>query len=99
MFKRSIRESIIKDAFIVMITSIILVCLISVIIYYSPYNALDSSTTVRYGILECFYEVSSAFGTVGLSMGITAQIAPVGLMMLVLIMFVGQLGVSSTLLS
>jgi potassium uptake TrkH family protein len=41
---------------------------------------------------QVIFEVISAFGTVGLSTGITAELPPVGQLMLVLLMFVGRVG-------
>ncbi len=42
--------------------------------------------------LAILFEVVSAFGTVGLSMGITADLTPVGKIMIIFIMFLGKLG-------
>nr|WP_276578988.1 TrkH family potassium uptake protein [Bacillus paralicheniformis] len=42
--------------------------------------------------LAILFEVVSAFGTVGLSMGITADLSPIGKMLIVFIMFLGKLG-------
>jgi trk system potassium uptake protein TrkH len=41
---------------------------------------------------KVLFEVISAFGTVGLSTGITAQLTPYGELVLVILMFVGRLG-------
>lgn len=41
---------------------------------------------------QLFFEATSAIGTVGLSMGITAQLSSYGKLILVLIMFAGRLG-------
>lgn len=41
---------------------------------------------------QVIFEVVSAFGTVGLSTGITAQLPPAGQLMLVVLMFVGRVG-------
>ncbi|MDY6971387.1 MAG: potassium transporter TrkG [Thermodesulfobacteriota bacterium] len=42
--------------------------------------------------LELFFEVVSAFGTVGLSTGITGGLTLMGKLVLILVMFVGRLG-------
>ncbi|QII50354.1 Ktr system potassium transporter B [Bacillus paralicheniformis] len=42
--------------------------------------------------LAILFEVVSAFGTVGLSMGITADLTPAGKIMIIFIMFLGKLG-------
>ncbi len=41
---------------------------------------------------KVLFEVTSAFGTVGLSAGITADIPPIGQVLLILLMFIGRLG-------
>jgi trk system potassium uptake protein TrkH len=41
---------------------------------------------------KVIFEVISAFGTVGLSAGITAELPPAGQLMLILLMYVGRVG-------
>lgn len=48
--------------------------------------------TTDFGLDRLLFEVVSAFGTVGLSTGITAGLPAVGQLLLVLLMFVGRLG-------
>lgn len=48
--------------------------------------------TARSMLLELIFEAVSAFGTVGLSTGITASLTPVSKMVLIGLMFVGRLG-------
>ena len=45
-----------------------------------------------YGFDRVFFEVISAFATVGLSTGITASLPPVAQLVLILLMFIGRLG-------
>ncbi|QAZ65788.1 TrkH family potassium uptake protein [Solidesulfovibrio carbinolicus] len=42
--------------------------------------------------LEILFEVVSAFGTVGLTTGITASLTPAGKLVIIMLMFVGRLG-------
>lgn len=50
------------------------------------------STTEDYQFLTILFEVTSAFGTVGLSMGLTPHLTVFGKVMIMLMMFVGRLG-------
>ncbi len=47
---------------------------------------------VRGQFLELLFEAVSAFGTVGLSTGLTAQLSPFGKSIIILLMFIGRLG-------
>ncbi|MCG2621808.1 TrkH family potassium uptake protein [Arthrobacter sp. I2-34] len=46
----------------------------------------------RFGLDRLLFESVSAFATVGLTTGITGQLAPAGQLVLILLMFVGRLG-------
>ncbi|HIE12708.1 MAG TPA: Trk family potassium uptake protein [Desulfotomaculum sp.] len=48
--------------------------------------------TESHGFLPLLFEGVSAFGTVGLSTGITPELTPAGLMVIIATMFVGRLG-------
>lgn len=50
------------------------------------------STTEDVAFLKILFEVTSAFGTVGLSMGITPNLTSIGKVMISLTMFAGRLG-------
>ena len=43
-------------------------------------------------LLDMLFEVMSAFGTVGLSTGITPELSPAGRMILIVVMFAGRIG-------
>lgn len=45
-----------------------------------------------FSLVEVLYEVTSAFGTVGLSLGITSSLADLSKLMLILTMFAGRIG-------
>lgn len=50
------------------------------------------STTEDHHFLMILFEVTSAFGTVGLSMGLTGQLTVAGKIIIILMMFIGRLG-------
>jgi Trk-type K+ transport system membrane component len=47
---------------------------------------------------QLFFEIASAFGTTGLSLGITSQLTNVGKFVLIVIMFCGRIGILALLL-
>jgi trk system potassium uptake protein TrkH len=75
------------------------VFVVAVVVIYVATMALTVSelgTTIleesRGLFLELLFEVVSAFGTVGLSVGITPKLSTLGKLILVLVMFTGRLG-------
>lgn len=61
-------------------------------------NSLFAKSTDRYTFLSIVFEAASAFGTTGLSLGITKGLSTSSKVFMIIIMFIGQLGVSSTIL-
>jgi Trk-type K+ transport system membrane component len=98
VFKKKIPEATIREALLVTLTAIMLVSVSAIIIFYAL-TISNSTIPEKYTVLQCVYEATSAFGTVGFSMGITSYINHFGQIILCLVMFTGQLGISSTLLS
>lgn len=103
-FKRRISQDTVTQAFMIFFISL-LILLIGVPILSSA-TPIDPKFTEHginpaywFGFSEFLMECASAFGTVGLSSGVTAATAWWGLLYLVFLMFVGQLGVINTLLS
>ena len=68
----------------------ITVVLLAVAVVIGATTALMLMTD--FGLDRLLFEVVSAFGTVGMSTGITADLPPAGQMILVLLMFIGRLG-------
>lgn len=52
----------------------------------------------EYGINALFFELASAFGTTGLSLGVTPHLTTVGKVVLIITMFVGRIGILALLL-
>ncbi|MEK3789063.1 MULTISPECIES: TrkH family potassium uptake protein [Paenibacillus] len=50
------------------------------------------STTEDHHFLMILFEATSAFGTVGLSMGLTQDLTDVGKMLIIMLMFIGRVG-------
>jgi Trk-type K+ transport system membrane component len=99
VFHKKIPDDTIRESFLVTLTAIMLVAVSSIIVFYTITLDPDNGVAEKYTLLQCVYETTSAFGTVGFSMGITSYINHFGQIVLCFVMFVGQLGVSSMLLS
>ncbi|MBM7703039.1 trk system potassium uptake protein TrkH [Bacillus iocasae] len=63
-----------------------------VLFIFSAIFILNISESERIPFLELVFEVISAFGTVGLSMGVTADLSDFGRFIIIFIMFLGKLG-------
>jgi trk system potassium uptake protein TrkH len=82
LFKREICQKNILKAFTIMF-SFIAICLIA---------ATWLTATDNASLEEALFEVASALGTVGLSMGISGQATDAGKIILIICMFVGRIG-------
>ena len=72
-------------------------------VYVHPKSGIGTGTFgevtfKRYDFTEVLFEVGSAFGTTGLSVGLTPYLSLASKITLILVMFIGQLGISSSLL-
>jgi len=82
IFKRRIPEWIVREALVVVAMGILVVCVGSFVLLAVEKLALSA----------VLFEVVSAFGTVGLSTGITPALSPVGKIVLMVIMLTGRIG-------
>ncbi len=94
VFNRKIPQETTNTAGIVFSISILFVFLVSFITMSSIHN----NPTQNFGYIDVIFEVSSAFGTTGLSTGLTSHLNIISKFVLILTMFIGQLGISSTIL-
>lgn len=83
VFSREIHNDDIMRAFIVISTALLL-CSSSIIIL---------SVTESFSFLEIIFEVTSAFGTTGTSMGITSELSTIGKCVIMVLMFIGRIGI------
>ena len=51
-----------------------------------------------FGVKEIFFELTSAFGTTGLSLGITSDLTIIGKLVVIVTMFIGRVGILALLL-
>lgn len=101
LFKRTIPKDTVIRSYLVFGFALAMILLTSLIILYCPTVETPNKRVCEipeFTYTACLYEVVSAFGTVGYTMGITAIASPLILVFLVFCMFVGQLGVSNTIL-
>lgn len=82
LFRHAVRESQVAAAFTVLLFGVLAVVVGTFLL----------STTETFGLTETLFEVVSAFGTVGLSTGITGQLSVAGRFIVVVLMFIGRVG-------
>lgn len=90
-FSRTIpAKSVEKATHVVMIAFTVVVCGTLVLLSSELGGAAHGESRGRF--IELLFESVSAFGTVGLSMGVTPTLSTVGRLCVVVLMFVGRLG-------
>ncbi|MFD2673671.1 TrkH family potassium uptake protein [Marinicrinis sediminis] len=89
-FKRRISQEDVMKSFVVFSTAILIVV--------AGIICVDTFESQRHSLNAVIFEVSSAFGTTGLSMGITGDLDPESKSILILLMFMGRIGLLSLLL-
>ncbi len=82
LFKRRLPAAVISRAFTLAFLSIIWITIITLILLY----------TEKKELIKILFEVVSAFGTVGLSTGITPTLTTVGKILIIATMFLGRIG-------
>ncbi|MCC3374597.1 TrkH family potassium uptake protein [Cohnella sp. REN36] len=82
MFKYRLAQERVNKALTLTLLAVALVIVATMIL----------STTEDHHFLMILFEVTSAFGTVGLSMGLTTQLTLTGKVIIILMMFIGRLG-------
>ncbi len=89
VFNREIHQEDVIKSLVVLMLAVILAGVSIFILSLSE----DASLTA------IIFEVASAFGTCGASMGITADLSVLGKSILILLMFIGRIGILSFLLT
>ncbi len=88
-FQRRISRSALKKAFVVAIIGIIWVCIVTCILI-----SADNVT-----LKEALFETASAFGTVGLTLGITPKLSVISHIALIVSMYFGRVGILSIIMA
>jgi len=91
LFHRTISEGSTGKAVSIVIISALVVIIATMIILMTELGELPHPLS-RGKFLELFFEVVSAFGTVGLSTGVTAGLSMAGKLIITFVMFAGRLG-------
>ena len=92
VFNRTIPREILIRTITIIFASAFSVCLITSILLFSGGIENLHPTQSRHFFVEYLFETISAFGTVGLSMGITAKMNDIQKLAIVLMMFAGRVG-------
>lgn len=95
-FRRRVPHETVIRSTVVFVSSMFLVAVASLITLSSLHEFGGKSVDSNF--IHVIFEVTSAFGTTGLSTGLTPDLSMASKLTLFLLMFIGQLGVSSTLL-
>ncbi|MBN2432862.1 MAG: hypothetical protein JXQ27_15415 [Acidobacteria bacterium] len=82
LFGRELPTDMIRRATMLFVLAVFMICGASVILHMTQELPLNKT----------FFEVISAFGTVGLSLGITPQLASFNKFVIVMVMFIGRVG-------
>ncbi|MBA4397812.1 MAG: hypothetical protein C0394_10605 [Syntrophus sp. (in: bacteria)] len=91
MFNRTIPKEILGRTIAIVFASAFSVCLITSILLFLGSHA-EAPHQSRHFLVEYLFETLSAFGTVGLSMGITANLNDMQKFFIILMMFAGRIG-------
>lgn len=85
LLNRRIPQSIILRSIAVMVISV-------GVVIFATFLLTISEHSLQKDFMEVLFEVTSAFGTVGLSMGLTPELSPFGKGVIILTMYIGRLG-------
>ncbi|MBU3874244.1 H(+)-transporting ATPase [Faecalicatena sp. AGMB00832] len=82
-FRRKIPDKVVSKAFMISFLSLLVVCISTLVMCILEPD---------YSFMQLLFECTSAFGTVGLSTGITPDLSVAGKLVIILTMFIGRLG-------
>ncbi|TXC91551.1 TrkH family potassium uptake protein [Metabacillus litoralis] len=83
IFRRELLEEDLRKSVVVTMFAV-LICFSAIVIL---------TITESFSFISILFEVCSAFGTTGLSMGITSELTSVGKVVIMILMFIGRIGI------
>lgn len=92
IFRRTIPEELTTRALTLMMLSL-LVCGLAIFLLLAAQLYGQPALESRGAFLAYVFEAISAFATVGLSLGVTAKLLPAGKLIIILLMFIGRVGI------
>jgi trk/ktr system potassium uptake protein len=99
VFKRTIPQETVSNAQAILASSVALIIIVSLLMLISESIGGGDVLMDRDYFVSSIFEVVSAFGTVGLSMGITGELNTINKVLLAFTMFIGRLGPLTFLLA
>nr|WP_263326752.1 TrkH family potassium uptake protein [Neobacillus sp. Marseille-Q6967] len=82
IFKRRISQDLVNKSLSIVVTATAFIFLVFFLLTFTEKAPMN----------EILFETISAFGTVGLSTGLTYELSPIGKLLITLMMFIGRLG-------
>jgi trk system potassium uptake protein TrkH len=92
LFRRTVPNRVVQEAIAVALISLLFVCIVAVALATSERAAQGWPAAQGGYLARTTFEVFSAFGTVGLSTGITPYLSLLGKIIVIITMFVGRIG-------
>jgi trk system potassium uptake protein TrkH len=88
MFRRTIPRTIVRRAALIFILALVWIFATTLLFVIFEKDNLGAENIV----MKSLFEVTSAFGTVGLTTGITPQLSTIGKILIIITMFTGRIG-------
>ena len=90
VFGRRFTKELVYKAFTLLFIGVSLVIITTMILSYTEVGA---------SFIDLLYEATSGFGTVGLTLGLTPSLSPIGKILMILMMYFGRVGPLTVVLS
>ena len=90
VFKRKFNKELVYKAFTLLFIGFTLVVIVTMLLTYTEEGAT---------FMSIFYETISAFGTAGLTLGLTSNLSVVGKVLIIIMMYLGRVGTLTVALS